>query len=121
VREVDPVVAVSVTDCAVVTEATSAVNTALVAVAGTVTEPGTVTELLVLVRDTLMPPEGAEPDRLTVHESDNAPVREVLVQDNALTVGVTVVPVPLRGTAAVGAVLEIVSCPVTELAVVGAY
>jgi hypothetical protein len=37
----------------------------------------------------------------------------------ALMVGVTVVPVPLRPTVAVGALLEIVSCPVEELADAG--
>jgi len=44
---------------------------------------------------------------------------EVLLQLTALTVGATVVPVPLRPTVAVGALLEIVSWPVVELAVVG--
>jgi hypothetical protein len=118
---VDPVVAVSEAACAVVTARTSAVNVALVAVAGTVTELGTATELLLLASTTLMPPEGAEPVRLTVHESDNPPVIEVLPHESVLIVGATDVPVPLRGTAAVGAVLEIVNWPVTEVAVVGAY
>ena len=118
--DVLPVAAVRVTDCAVVTEAALAVKAALVAVAGTVTEPGTVTELLLLVRATLTPPVGAEPDKLTVHESASAPVIDVLPQETALTVGTTAVPVPLRLTVAVGALLEIVNCPVTELAVVGA-
>jgi len=119
VREVLPVVAVSVTDCVLVTEAAFAVNTALVAVAGTVIEAGTVTALLLLLSETLRPPVGAEPERFTVHVSASAPVMEVLPHDSALTVGATVVPVPLRLTVAVGAVLEIVNCPVTELAVVG--
>jgi hypothetical protein len=119
VFEVPPVVAVSVTDCAVLTEATFAVNAALVAVAGTVTELGSVTALLLLARDTLTPPVGAEPDRLTVHVSASDPVIEVLPQFTALRVGVTVVPVPLRLIEAVAALLEIVNCPVAELAVVG--
>jgi len=117
--EVLPVVAVRVTDCALVTEATFAVNVALVAVAGTVTELGTATALALLPRLTLRPPVGAEPDKLTVHESVSDPVMEVLLQLTALTVGATVVPVPLRPTVAVGALLEIVSWPVVELAVVG--
>lgn len=119
VFEVPPVVAVSVTDCAVLTEATFAVNAALVAVAGTVTELGSVTALLLLARDTLTPPVGAEPDRLTVHVSASDPVIEVLPQFTALRVGVTVVPVPLRLIEGVAALLEIVNCPVAELAVVG--
>ena len=44
----------------------------------------------------------------------------VLLQEIALTVGATVAPVPVRLTAGVGALLEIVSCPDTELAEVGA-
>lgn len=118
--EVLPVIAVRVADCAVVTEAALAVKVALVAVAGTVTEPGTVTELLLLVRATVTPPLGAEPDKVTVQESARDPVMDALVQENPLTVGVTGVPVPLRLIVAAGALLEIVSCPVTELAVVGA-
>jgi hypothetical protein len=114
-----PVAAVNVTVCAVVTEAALAVNVALVAVAGTITEAGTVTALLLLVRDTLRPPVGAEPERLTVHVSASDPVMDVLVQDTALTVGAVVVPVPVRLTVAAGALLEMVSCPVAELAVVG--
>jgi hypothetical protein len=117
--DVLPVVADSVTDCALLTEATFAVNAALVAVAGTVTEPGTVTALLLLARETLRPPVGAEPDSVTVHASAKDPVIEVLPQDIPLTVGVTVVPVPLRLIVAAGAVLEIDNWPATELAVVG--
>jgi hypothetical protein len=117
--DVDPVVAVRVTDCAVVTEATFAVNAALVAVAGTVTELGTVTAPLLLERLTLTPPVGAVPDRVTVHESAKAPVIEVLLQETALTVGAMAVPVPVRLTVAVGALLEMLSCPVTEPALVG--
>jgi hypothetical protein len=117
--EVLPVVAVTVADCALVTEATFAVKVALVAVAGTVTTLGTVTALLLLARPTLTPPVGAEPDRLTVHESASVPVIELLLQLTALTVGATVDPVPLRLTVAVGALLEIDNCPAVELAVLG--
>jgi hypothetical protein len=119
VREELPVVAVSVADCALVTDATFAVKVALVAVAGTVRALGTFTAVVLLARLTLIPPVGAEPDRLTVHESANDPVIEVLLQLTALTVGATVVPAPLRVTVAPGALLEIVNCPVDELAVVG--
>ena len=119
ILEVLAVVAVSVTDCAVVTEATLAVNAALVAVAGIVTELGTVTALLLLARLTVSPPVGAEPVRLTVQASASDPVMDVLLQETALTVGKTAVPVPLRLMVAVGALLEIVNCPATELAVLG--
>jgi hypothetical protein len=44
---------------------------------------------------------------------------EVLLQETPVTVGITVAPVPLRLTACVGALLDMVNCPVTELAVVG--
>jgi hypothetical protein len=117
--EVLPVVAVIEADCALLTDATFAVNVALVAVAGTVTELGTVTAELLLASATLRPPEGADPDRLTVQESASDPVMEVLPQLIELTVGVIVVPVPLTLTMAEGALLEIVNCPVTEFAAVG--
>jgi hypothetical protein len=114
-----PVVAVRVADCAVVTAATLAVNPAELAVAGTVTELGTVTEPLLLERATVRPPVGAEPDSVTVHESDWEPVIDVLPHEIPLTVGAVDVPVPLRLTLAVDALLEMLSWPVTELAVVG--
>jgi len=114
-----PVVAVSDTDCALLTEATLAVNAALVAVAGMVTELGTVTMPLLLARLTLTPPVGAEPDKLTEHESASAPVIDVLLHCTPLTVGFTAMPVPLTLTVEDGALLEIVNCPVTEFAVVG--
>ena len=117
--EVLPVAAVSEADCAVLTEDTFAVNAAVDAVAGTVTEAGTLTAELSLESATLSPPEGAEPDRVTVQASASVPVIEVVPQLMPLTVGVTVVPVPLRLTVAVGALLEIVNCPVVEFAAVG--
>jgi hypothetical protein len=119
VLDVIPVVAVSVTDCAALTAAAFATNAALVAVTGTVTEPGTVTELLLLARLTVRPPVGATPDRLTVQVFASDPVMEVLLQEIALTVGVVLVPVPLRLMVTVGALLEIVNCPVTAPAEVG--
>jgi hypothetical protein len=84
----------------------------LVAVAGTVTEPGTATELLLLARLTVRPPVGAAPDRLTVHTSASDPVIEVLLQETALTVGITAMPAPPMLTVAVGALLVIVTMPV---------
>jgi hypothetical protein len=114
-----PVVAVTVAACAVVTAATFAVKPAEFAVAGTVIEVGTVTEALLLVRAILRPPVGAEPESVTVHESDSAPVMDALLHVKAVTVGVRADPVPLKLTATVGAVLAIVSWPVMELAVVG--
>jgi hypothetical protein len=102
-----------------VTDATFAVKAALVAVAGTVTEAGRDAALLLLVRLTQTPPVGADPDKLTVHVSASEPVIDVLLQTTLLTTGDTVVPVPLRLTAAVEALLEIVNCPFDELAVVG--
>jgi hypothetical protein len=117
--EVLPVVAVSATDCALLTDAAVAVNDALVAVAGTVTELGSVTALLLLASPTLSPPVGAGTDKLTMHESANDPVIEVLLQVSALKVGAIVVPVPLRLIVAAGALLEIDNCPVTALAVAG--
>ena len=114
-----PVEAVSVADCALVTEATFAVKDALVAVAGIDTLPGTVTAPLLLARPTLIPPVGAEPDKLTVHESAIDPVIFVLLQLTALMVGATDVPLPLKLTVAVGALLEIVSKRVAEIDVAG--
>jgi hypothetical protein len=119
VRDVLPVVAVSVADCALLTEATFAVNAALAAVAGTRIEPGTVTAALLLDSATVKPPVGAEPDRLTEQESVSVPVIETVLQLTALTVGVPVAPVALRLTADAGALLDTVNCPLTEPAVVG--
>lgn len=117
--DVLPALAVRVTDWAVVTEAAFAVKVALLAVAGTKTELGTVTAPLLLARVTLTPPVGAEPERLTEHASASVPVIDVLLQLTPLTVGVTLVPVPLRLTEALGAVLDIVSWPLDEVALAG--
>ena len=120
--EVPPALAEIVADCAVVTDVTVALNDVLADAAGTVTEAGTVTALLLLERLTATPPLGAGPVNVTVHASVPAPVIDELLQDTALTVGAVVVPVPLKLTAAVGLVdelLVIVSCPDTEPAVVG--
>jgi len=62
VRETLPVVAVNVTDSAVLTDDTFAENVALVAAAGTKTTVGTETALLLLDRATFKPPFGAGPE-----------------------------------------------------------
>jgi hypothetical protein len=117
--DVLPVVAVRVAVWALVTAATFAVKPAEVAVAGTVTEVGTVTDPLLLATATLKPPVGAEPDSVTMHESASDPVIDALLHVRPLTTGASADPVPVKLTVAVGAVLAIASCPVTELAVVG--
>jgi hypothetical protein len=119
VRELFWVFAVSVTDWALLTKAALAVNLAVAAVAGTVIELGTLTALLLLARLTIRPPVGAEPDKVTLHASASDPVIDVLAQDTALMVGGRVVPAPLKATVTVGALLEIVNCPVTAPALLG--
>ena len=59
--EAPPALAEIVADCAVVTDVTVALNDALADAAGTVTEAGTVTALLLLERLTATPPLGADP------------------------------------------------------------
>jgi hypothetical protein len=112
VFEVLPVDAVSVTDWALVTEATFAVNVPAVAPAGTERLAGTVTALPLLARDTLRPPVGAALDKLTVHASASDPVIEVLLQETPVTLGPTAEPAPVMFTVAVGALLVIVTTPV---------
>jgi hypothetical protein len=102
-----PALAVRVTACAVVTEETVAVNPALLALAGTTTVAGTVTAALLLARATLKPPLPAAVVSVTVHASLPAPVIDALLQDNALNVAGTAVPVPVRLTTAVPLVDEL--------------
>ena len=92
VSETVPAFAVIVTDSAFPTDNTVAVNTAVVALSGTVTEAGTVTSVLLLDRFTLSPPEGAAALRVTVHESAPEPVVAALAQESALNAGVVVPP-----------------------------
>jgi len=113
------VLADNVAVCALVTDETVAVNDTEDAPDATVTLAGTVTALLLLASVTAVPPEGAAELSVTVHGVDPAPVNELLPQENALNVGATAVPVPLRLTATAGALLESVKFPATELAVVG--
>jgi hypothetical protein len=70
----------------VVTVETDAVNAAVVAPEATVTEAGTVTELLLLANVTVSPPDTAAEVRLTVQASLPEPVMELLVQETALRV-----------------------------------
>lgn len=84
--ETAPAEAVRVTAWLVLTCDTLAVNAALVALAGTVTDEGTETATLLLDRLTTSPPLGATPLRETVHASVPDPVTEALLHDSALNV-----------------------------------
>jgi hypothetical protein len=100
-------------------------NPTLVAFAGTVTVPGTVTAELLLDRFTLNPPPGAAAVSVTVHATVAAPTTAPLLQDSALSAAGAsgaAEPVPLRLTTAVLLVDELlvmVSCPVAAPGVVG--
>jgi len=114
-----PALAVSVAVCAEVTAETVAVKVALVALAATVTVAGTVTAELLLARLTTVPPLGAAPLSVAVHESEPAPVIDEFVQESAVRVAM---PVPVMLTVAEPpeeALLEIVSVPVAAPEVVG--
>ena len=104
----------------VLTEATVAEKLALVAPAATVTEAGTVTEELLLARFAANPPLAAAVFRVTVHGSEPAPVMDESAQESPESTGT---PVPVRATAAVPLVeelLEMVSVPLAAPADVGA-
>jgi hypothetical protein len=73
-----------------------AVNAALVAPAGTVTELGNATAELLLARATACPPVGAVLLRVTVQLSDTDPVTVPLEHETALTPAAAAAPVPLR-------------------------
>ncbi len=102
-----PVLAVRVTDCAVVTAVTVAVKPVLVAFAGTTTVAGTVTVVLLLLKATLTPPLPAAELSVTVHVSLPAPVSDALLQERELNVPGAAVPVPLSPTSAVPLVDEL--------------
>lgn len=121
-----PADAVSVALCAVVTAETVAVNPALPAPPGTVTDLGTLTALLLLVRLTVSPPLAAGAVRATVHATLPEPVIEFWLQDSAFRVAVVVElvdePFPCSLTLSDGLdleVLETVSCPVESPLVFG--
>lgn len=93
--------------------------------AGTVTDDGTETALLLLERPATRPPDGAAPDREIEQASVTAPVRELLVQVRPLSAAVAegATPVPESETVVVlpAAALEVkVSDPLTVPVVVGA-
>jgi hypothetical protein len=98
-----PELALMVTALEAVTEDTVAVKPALVAFAGTVTEPGTVTAESLLVRFMIRPPLGAAAVNVTVQASVPDPVMVALLQESALNAAVleAAVPVPLRVITAV--------------------
>ena len=102
------VLAASVTAWAEVTDETVAVNAALEAFAGIVTDEGTETAVLLL--DTLMfiPPVGAGVVSVTVQASVPAPVMVALLQERAASAAF-IVPVPVRATEAVWLVVELLA------------
>lgn len=116
---IPPRVAVSCTFWDAAGVATEALKLALVAPAATVTDAGTVTVELLLVRLTLVPPAGAAEVSDMVHGSVPDPMTARL-QLRLLSDGPAVsvaTPVPLRPTTAVPSVvasLVTVNCPVAE-------
>lgn len=118
VTDAPPALAVKVDVCGVVTALTVALNVAVVAPSATVTEEGTVTAALLLVKATEVPPLGAAVLSVTVQASVPGPTTEALAQVNALATGVALaVPVPLKLITEVAlpvALLVIVSCPVAD-------
>ena len=107
VFDTPPVLAVRVTDCAVVTEVTVAVNPALVALAGTTTVAGTVTAVLLLLNPTLTPPLPAAELSVTVQLSLPEPVIDALLQVSPLKVPAAAAPVPVKLITAVPLVDEV--------------
>ena len=104
-----------------VTDVTVAVNPEVVAPAGTVTEDGTVTALLLLARFIAKPPLAAAAFSVTMQLSVPAPVIEPLAQLRLLKSG-SPVPVPLRLIAADGPLDELllsISRPVAAPTTVG--
>jgi hypothetical protein len=103
----------------VVTALAVAVKLALVAPAAIVTDPGTVTAVLLLARLTAVALVAAEVS-VTVHATVPAPVSDPPLQERALSVGATgACPVPLRLIVAVAALLLIAIDPAKEPAVAG--
>jgi len=98
--ETVPVLAVSVTACADVTDDTLAVNPALVALAGTVNVAGTAAAALLLARLTLKPPLPAAAVSVTVQLSLPGPVIDALLQESTLSAP-SVVPVAVELSTAV--------------------
>src|SRR5580693_2795380 len=114
-----PALAVSVAVCDKLTAVTVAENEPLVAPAATVTDVGTVTAELLLLRPTTKPPVAAAALSVTVQLSVPAPVIEPFAQVSPLSTGT---PVPLKPTTVdvpVDELLVRVSDPVTAPAAVG--
>jgi hypothetical protein len=106
-----PRLAVNVTDCTEVTGETVAVKSALFAPAGTVSDAGTVTALLLLLRLTASPPLLAAAFNVRVQLSAPAPVIDPFAQVSPLNTGT---PVPLKLTEVeepLDALLVIVNSP----------
>jgi hypothetical protein len=79
----------------VLTAETVAEKVTLVVLGAMVTEAGTITAVLLLLRLTIVPLLGAAALRITVHASVPAPVKDELIQEIALG---TATPVPLKLT-----------------------
>lgn len=94
--EMEFALADTVAVCDVLTEATVAVNEAVLAPDATVTLAGTVTALVLLARLTLCPADGAGALRLTEQDVEPVPVNELVEHDNPLNETVTLEPDPLR-------------------------
>ncbi len=108
---------------AVVTAVAVAVNEAVVALAATVTEAGTVTALLLLESVTARPPEPAAALSVTVQASVVAPLSDALLHETALSTPAAAVPFPLSVTTLVPpvpALLLIVMDPLAAPVLVGA-
>jgi hypothetical protein len=101
--------------CAVLTAVAVAVKDAFVDPLATVTDAGTLRELLLLARSTLTPPLAAADVSETVHASVPAPVTAPLLHVTSLRLAalslVALSPVPLNATVAVPALLTMVSLP----------
>jgi hypothetical protein len=103
----------------VVTADAFAVNSALAAPAGTVTDAGTATALSLLVRPTAKPPGPAVAFSVNVQSSDSVPRIDAFKQVSPVSTGT---PVPLRATDsedAFEALLATVSWPLAEPDAVG--
>lgn len=97
VFEMPAEVAVNVAVCAVPAAVTAAVNAAVAAPAGTTTEEGTLTSVLLLERFTVNPPLGAGPLSATVQASLAKPLIEAAEQDREFKAAlVPVAPDPVR-------------------------
>jgi hypothetical protein len=107
VFDTPPMLAVRVTDCAVVTDVAIAVNTALVELAGTTTVAGAATAVLLLLNPTLTPLLPAAELSVTEQLSFPAPVSDALLQERELNVPGAPVPVPLSPTTDVPLVDEL--------------